>query len=804
MRKIILLFFVLNSTLYSQEYKIPPDVIKSLIDANPPPSLNLNNQGTFGLILNRDGYQSISDLAKDELRIAGTRLDPVRYTSSRMSYYKSFSIIDVKSGNEIDVDYPKNGRFSNFSWSPDEKKIAFTNTSNNGVELWVLDIESRKSSRLSDVLINDINVKPFQWFNSSNEILISLKCNDQKPIISKIPSGPIIQETNNQNAPSRTYQDLIKNKNEELLFEHYSCVSLVKISLDIKEVTVLNKGMVKEYDLSPDNNFLMIKTIKKPFSYLVPYYRFPYTVDVVNLSSGSVNMISDIPIDEVRPTGFDATRLGIRSVSWRNDKGSELYWVEANDGGDPRNDVEFRDIVYTLSKPFTSEKEVLTKTKLRFRNIRWSDSEYAILSERLWKNRSDITSLINTKSKSIEKVLFNRKYDDIYSDPGSVILTKNNYGRNIFQIRKNSILMMGQGGSPEGYRPFYSSFNIKSLENKILFRSEAPYYERPIKIFNKNEKIIITSRESKSENPNYFLRNTQTNGITRITDFENPYKKLEQLKKEVINYKRDDGIDLSAEVYTLKSYDPEKEGRLPVLIWAYPREYTSKIVASQVRSSPYRFTRINYGSPIFWALRGYAVMASTEMPIVGFDGDQPNDSFRKQLVMNAKAAIDKIVDMGIGDRERVGVGGHSYGAFMTANLLAHSNLFAAGIARSGAYNRTLTPFGFQREERTYWEAPDLYNYMSPFMHADKVNEPILLIHGEEDNNSGTFPIQSVRFFNAVKGHGGTSKLVMLPKESHGYRAKESILHTLYEMDSWLEKYVKNKNLKPDNIDVKIN
>ena len=804
MKKLFLFFISISYSLFSQEYKIPPEVIRTLVESDPQPSLNLNDKGTLGLILRRDGFQSIADLAKDELRIAGTRLDPVRYTSSRMTYYKSFSLIDIKSGSEIKVEYPKNGKFSFFTWSPDEKKIAFTNTTNNGVELWVLDINSKKSSRLSDILINDINVKPYQWFNSSNEILVSFKCNNEKPVISKIPSGPIIQETNNQNAPSRTYQDLIKNKNEEILFEHYSCVSLVKIHLNLEEVSVVVKGMIKEYDLSPDNKFLMTKTIKKPFSYLVPYYRFPYTVEVINLISGSSSMIADIPIDEVRPKGFDATRTGIRSVSWRDDLGSELFWVEANDNGDPKNKVDYRDIIYTLSLTSNSEKKELTKTKLRFRNIRWSESGYALLSERLWKNRSEITSLINTELRSIEKVLFNRKYDDIYSDPGSPVLTKNNFGRNIFQIKKNSILMIGQGGSPEGYKPFISSLNLKNLNNKIIFRSKAPYYERPIKLFDQNDKIIITSRESNTENPNYFLRNTQSNTISQITNFKNPYKKLEELKKEVINYKREDGIDLSSIVYTLKTYDPIKEGRLPVLIWAYPREYTSKKVASQVRNSPYRFTRISYGSPIFWALRGYAVMASTEMPIVGFDGDQPNDSFRKQLVMNAEAAINKIVNMGIGDRDRVGVGGHSYGAFMTANLLAHSDLFAAGIARSGAYNRTLTPFGFQREERTYWEAPELYNYMSPFMHADKVNEPILLIHGEEDNNSGTFPIQSVRFYNAIKGHGGTSKLVMLPKESHGYRAKESIFHTLYEMDSWLEKFVKNKNIKPDNIDIKIN
>jgi len=802
MKKLLFLLLI-YFPLLSQDYKIPPDVIRSLIEADPQPNISLTKDGDLGLVLNRDGYQSIDELAKDELRIAGTRLDPVRYTSSRMTYYKSFSLLDTKSGENISVEFPLNGKFSFFQWSPDEEKIAFTNTTENGVELWLLDVKSKKSKKVSDRYINDIINSPFQWYNSSDELLVSLRSNKKKPNISSVPTGPIIQETTDQNAPSRTYQDLIKNKNDEIYFEHYASVELHKMSLNGSS-EMIQKGMIKDFDLSPDNQFLMTKTIEKPFSYLVPYYRFPYTVNVKNLVSGTISLIADIPLDEVRPKGFDATRTGIRSVSWRNDLGSELYWVEANDGGDPKLIAENRDIVYTLSSPFTSEKKELVRTKLRFRNIIWGMGNEALLGERLWKNRNEITSLIDTDSRTIVKTLFDRQYDDIYSDPGSPVLKSNKFNRNVVEIKKNSVYMIGQGGSPEGYRPFLSQLNLKSLESKILFRSEAPYYERPIKLAGNDSKTLITSRESKTDNPNYFIRNLSSKDIKQITFFENPYKKLEQLKKEVINYKREDGIDLSSIVYTLESYNPDEEGRLPVLIWAYPREYTSKKVASQVRNSPYRFTRISYGSPIFWALRGYAVMASTEMPIVGFDGDQPNDSFRDQLVMNAKAAIDKISDMGIGDRDRVGVGGHSYGAFMTANLLAHSDLFAAGIARSGAYNRTFTPFGFQREERTYWEAPELYNYMSPFMHADKVNEPILLIHGEEDNNSGTFPVQSIRFFNAIKGHGGTSKLVMLPKESHGYRAKESILHMLYEMDSWLEKYVKNNNVKPDNVKLKIN
>ena len=803
MKKIILLLFI-SIPLFSQEYKKPPEVISSMIEADPQPNLSFNNKGDYALVMVRDGYKPIEDLAIEELRIAGTRIDLKRYTSSRMTYYKSFYLIDINTGENINLDYPKDGKFSFFSWSPDETKIAYTNTTESGVELWVVDLNTKKSKKLSEKYINDILISPFQWFNSGSSLLVSYRCNSDMPLIKSVPSGPIIQQTNNQNAPSRTYQDLIKNKNDEILFEYYSCVELHKVSINGSDSKIVDRGMIKDYDISPGQDYLLVKKIKKPFSYLVPYYRFPYEVKTINIDNNIENIIADIPIDEVRPIGFDATRVGIRSVSWRDDKASELYWVEANDNGDPKVEVDGRDIVYTLESPFNGNKNELLRTNLRFSNIRWSTGNYAFLTERLWKNRNEVISLVDLKARSIDKVLFDRQYDDIYSNPGTPVYKKNNFNRNIVDIKKNSVYMVGQGGSPEGYKPFLSMLDLKSLKNKILFRSEAPYYETPVKVFTNKINSLVTSRESNSENPNYFLRDLQNGTKRQITFFDNPYKKLEQLKKEVINYKRKDGIDLSAVVYTLNTYESDNEGRLPVLIWAYPREYTSKKVASQVRNSPYRFTRINYGSPIFWALRGYAVMASTEMPIVGFDGDQPNDSFREQLIMNAEAAIDKIVDMGIGDRDRVGLGGHSYGAFMTANLLAHSDLFAAGIARSGAYNRTFTPFGFQREERTYWEAPELYNYMSPFMHADKVNEPLLLIHGEEDNNSGTFPVQSIRFFNAIKGHGGTSKLVMLPRESHGYRAKESILHMLYEMDSWLETHVKNKNTKPDDTTIRKN
>ena len=794
MKKILLLIVSINYSLFSQEYKIPPEVIKNLVEADPQPTLNLNNKGTLGLIIKRDGYQSISDLAKDELRIAGTRLDPVRYTSSRMAYYKSFSLIDIKSANEIDVNYPENGRFSYFTWSPDEKKIAYTNTTDDGVELWVLDIDSRKSSRLSDVLINDINVKPFQWFNSSNDILISLRCNEEKPIISKIPSGPIIQETNNQNAPSRTYQDLIKNKNEEILFEHFSCISLVKVSLDLKEVSLIKKGMIKEYDLSPDNNFLMTKTINKPFSYLVPYYRFPTEYRVYNVNGDLVKVIQDTPLTEELPKGRMSTTTEPRNIGWRNDLGASLYFFKALDKGDPENKIEFRDALFQWDYPFNNEPQLILKVNNRLSNVVWGNNDIAIATDIWWNNRNVKTYLFNPSNTSKKAlVIENRNYQDIYSDPGNFLMKNSKYNTKVLDIKNNSAFLIGSGFTENGQFPFVDKLNLEKNSKQRLYQSSFTKKYENILDYDPGKKIAFVRIESPKEFPNYYFRDVSLNKLKRITFFKNPFKALEKVKKEIITYKREDGLDLSGVLYLPE--DASVGDKKPMILWAYPREYKDKSTASQKRSNPNTFTYPSMRNPIYWATQGYVVLDRAEFPIVGEGDEEPNDSFRKQLVANGKAAIDAVDKMGFIDRERVGVGGHSYGAFMVANLLSHSNLFAAGIARSGAYNRTLTPFGFQSEERSYWEAPDVYYSMSPFMHANKMKTPLLLVHGEEDNNSGTYPLQSVRYFNALKGLGATTRLVMFPKESHGYRAKESILHLIWEQDRWLDMHVKNKKKK---------
>lgn len=781
----------------AQIYQTPPKAIADLVNAPITPQTSFSKSGEFMLLLERAGNPSIEELAQPELRIAGIRINPATNGPSRGGSVENVKLKNTRTGYEQAIKgLPVNPKLGNFSLSKDEKYVAMTNTSNTGISLWVVDLTTREAKKLTDEIINATYGSAITW-TPDNKILLKAvnPSRGNMPKAPLAPAGPIIQETSGNAAPSRTYQDLLSNSYDEALFAYFMDSQLILVDLSGNQQAIGTSGLISSIDVSPDGNYILVDRIKRPFSYLVPATRFPYDVEIWDNKGRKVKTLAEIPLDEVRPMGFDATVTGPRSISWRADKGASLYWVEAQDGGDPKVKTEEREIIYTLEAPFSANPTKLASIGYRFGGISWSDDSFALLNERWFSSRQEKVSVINP-SKPGEKgqVIIERNSDDIYNDPGNPVFTTNAFGRNVILRKGDDVFMTAEGGSPDGSMPYLSAFNVKTKTEKILWRSQATYYERVTKVLNADATEFITIKESTDIQPNYWLFNTRKRiAPMQITNFAHPYESIKGINKQLVTYKRNDGLNLSAVIYTPEGYDPAKDGRLPVLMWAYPREYKSAATAAQVRGSKYQFTRLNWGSPIYWVTQGYAIMDQTEMPIVGEGDDEPNDTFVVQLVANAEAAIDYIVDQGIGDREKIAVGGHSYGAFMTANLLSHSDLFAAGIARSGAYNRTLTPFGFQYEQRTYWEAPDVYNVMSPFMNADKVKTPILLIHGEADNNSGTFPIQSERYYNALKGHGATTRLVLLPHESHGYAGKESVLHTLWEMNTWLEKYVKNKN-----------
>jgi len=794
---LILVFLTFQILLADDGYKMPPKAIADLVDAPVTPNVSLSPDNNNILILERASLPSIKELSQPELRLAGLRINPATNGRSRANNYIGIIIQNINSGRQKRVKgLPKSGKISSVIWSPNGKQIALSVINGNQINLYLAEVKSGKAKLLIKRPLNPIYGAPFYWLNDSKGLIIKTIIDNRgdAPKNYDIPTGPILQENLGKVAPARTYQDLLSNPYDEDLFDYYMSSQVFHVNIKGKMKKIGESGIIRKAEPSPDGKYILLETIHRPYSYLVPIYRFPNLVQVLDSKGNMIHTIRDMPLAESIPIGRDAVISGPRSFGWRSDVGSTIYYANALDGGDPNVDVAYRDELFSLSSPFSdTEPESLIKLELRYSGVKWGDNNTALVSARKWTERRTTMWHLNPTNNETRKII-DRSYEDRYNDPGSPMMEKNKYGRSILAlVDGNKIFMSGIGASSEGDLPFIDEFDIQTNKSKRLWRCEAPYYEVGINVINKKKNIFLTRRESKDEPPNYMLRGLEDNSLESITKFEHPYPQMKNLYKEMLTYKRDDGINLSATLYLPPGRKPS-DGPLPLLVWAYPREFKTSKAASQVVGSPHRFLSINPASSSSSALimlsYGYAILMGATIPIIGEGDQEPNDSFIKQLVGSAQAAADIMVERNITTRDQIGIGGHSYGAFMTANLLAHSDIFQAGIARSGAYNRSLTPFGFQSEQRTFWEAPEIYFEMSPFMHAQKVNEPILLIHGEADNNSGTFPVQSKRYYHALKGHGATAKLVLLPHESHGYKARESVMHVLWETANWLDKYVK--------------
>jgi dipeptidyl aminopeptidase/acylaminoacyl peptidase len=607
------------------------------------------------------------------------------------------------------------------------------------------------------------------------------------------PIGPIVQESEGREAPNRTYQDLLETPADAALFEHYATSQIALVTLDGTVTNIGEPGIHGDVDPSPNGEYLYVATVHRPFSYVVTARSFPTRLAVWDMTGQAVKELADLPLRDNVSTAFDAVAPGPRSVSWRADAPATLVWVEAMDGGEASKPADTRDKMLALAAPFNGEPTTLLESDTRIRGVQWVRQDLALVGDRWWRTRQTRTWMINPASPGTPALLFDRSYEDRYNDPGSFEMTTTSNGTRVVLTTPDgkSAYLTGQGASPQGDMPFLDRIDLTTKKVTRLWRSAPPKYEVAVSLLDPNAQRVITRQESVTEPPNYYIRELRRNRVARLTNFPDPAPQFAGIEPKLITYTRDDGVQLSATMYLPPGYD-STQGPLPFLFWAYPREFKTAAAAAQVQGSPHRFVRPGGSSHLFLLTQGYGILDGPTMPIVGEGDKEPNDSYVQQLVASAKAAVDKIVDMKVADRNRIAIGGHSYGAFMTANLLAHSDLFTAGIARSGAYNRTLTPFGFQQEERPYWEAPEIYFQMSPFNFAHTIKEPILLIHGMADNNSGTFPVQSERMYAALMGNGATVRYVQLPAESHGYRARESVGHTLWEMATWLDTHVKGK------------
>lgn len=776
------------SVLAQTGYQKPPKEILDVLNAPKFPQAVLSPARTHLLLLDPVGNPSISDIAKPMLRLGGLRIDPANNGAHLTTYSVGASIQSLTDlGSLKRVALPAGAHLTTARFSADGKYVAILNAGASSVELWIIDVATAAAKRVERVAVNAVTPDVYEWMPDNRTLLVKTVPTGRGPVPveAEAPVGPATQESAGRAAPVRTNQDMLRNPHDERLFEYYLTSQLMTVDGATAEAKAIGKpDLWWSVDAAPSGRYLVSRRIRKPFSYLYPVTAFPREIDVIDLEGNVVYNVAKLPLADRVPIGGVTT--GPRDIQWHPADPATLYWIEALDGGNPKEKVPHRDRLMMFRPPTRMAPVEVSKTEHRLTGLEFGE-KFAVLNDFERDKRWLRTFYLTLDGSKPAKLLFERNQQDRYKDPGKFLEKTLPNGHSVIAVENGFFYLSGAGASPNGDQPFLDRYSAETGEKKRIFQTDPAKYQTVVGLLEPDGSKLLIQSESPTEAPNYYVRDA-AGKLTAVTQFRDPSPQLRAITRQRVTYKRPDGVPLSMTLYLPPGY---KAGtRLPAFMWAYPLEYNDAETAGQISGSTNRFTTLPGASHLYMLLAGYAILDNASLPVIG-DPETANNTYLEQIVAGAKAAIDKVDEMGIVDRNRVGTGGHSYGGFMTANLLAHSDLFKAGVARSGAYNRTLTPFGFQSERRTFWEAQDVYVKMSPFFSAHKIKTPILFIHGEADNNQGTFPIQSERMYQAVRGNGGTTRLVMLPHESHGYSAKESIEHTLFETVTWLDRYVKN-------------
>ncbi len=772
-------------------YQLPPEELADFVNISPDPLLLFGANPDWIAVADRPSYPSIELFREPVLKLAGLRINPETFMPQGSTALSNPRLRHLGSGEERPIrGLPEGAAIRSLRWSSRADRLAFCVCTPMGLQLWVADFEDLVARPLTPADLNNcLGGDPYDFFGN-DQIIVKRRLPNQGPPPVEPAAGPLIQDSRGKEAANRTYSNLLQSPYDEALFRYYISCQLYVVDLGSGEMLPwAESGLVYSLEEAPGSDYCMLTYLVEPFSYRVPCSKFADRVVVVNKSGELLRVLANRPATDDLPAAIGTVIKGRRRFQWRSDHPCQLYWTEALDGGDPRVEVAYREQLYFLEPPFDGVPQPSIQLPLRYGGIYWGSGQVALVADWRWKDRKQVIRRWCPDDPSREaEVIFDLNWEDSYNDPGSFVsqVLPNGHSVLLFRDEGRTLLLSGSGHSEEGQQPFLAEYDIETGQTKRVWESAAPYFERPLLFPFELKDWIVFARESKTERPNFYLRHYVTGEEKVLTAFPHPYPKLLQAQFELVKYERADGVKLSGELHLPAGFQAGSDKPLPVLMWAYPREYKDAALAGQVLVSPYQFTMVSPMGPLPWITRDFAVFDDFAMPIVGEGDQEPNETFIAQVQLNARAAVEVLVTKGVADPSRIYVGGHSYGAFMTANLLAHTDLFAGGIARSGAYNRTLTPFGFQAEERTLWEAPTTYLEMSPFLQADKINSPLLLIHGKEDSNSGTHPLQSQRFFEALDSLGKKARLVQLPYEEHGYRAKESILHMLYEMDVWMQ------------------
>jgi dipeptidyl aminopeptidase/acylaminoacyl peptidase len=784
-------------------YKIPdPDVV-AIIDAPPTPIALLAPGGRFVALVHYEPHPPVAQLARPYLRLAGIRVDPALAARQRVRRLTGLSVLRLADGTQRAVTLPEGARPSAPAWAPDGRRFVFTVDEADGVGVWVADAESASARQIPGLRVRDVLggdqltvAAAVRWSRDGGSLLALGAPPGGPPLLPEPVPEPRAEETAGKRSQMATYQDLLRTDADADAFEALATSIPLRVEPSTGAAKELGPpGLYQRLADSPDGEHLLVHQLRRPFSFRVPFRFFARTVEVWSADGDTEHVVAELPVsDEIPRQGVPT---GPRQVSWEERAPAALIWAEALDGGDPVAPAEHRDRVMRLAAPFTGDPE--QALLVRHRCLGWLDLDQpgrVLLTEHDRDRRWLTTWLSDLAGPDRSRVLFDHSMDEAYADPGSPMLTVHPDGRRTVLQHGPAIYLRGDGSTPDGDRPFLDRLDLETSVTARLYQSPADSLNQVLGFpaeslaqgSGAGPEEVVLWHEGPADPPNLFRAALDGSRLAALTAWPDPHPQITGMRKRLIVHDRGDGVLLSGMLHLPPGYDPATDGRLPLLIWAYPLDYGDASTAGQVRGSSSRFTRLAALEPAWFVLRGYAVLSAATMPVIG-DPETMNDTYIEQVTAAARAHVRALDEMGIADPARVAVGGHSYGAFMTANLLAHTDLFAAGIARSGAYNRTLTPFGFQTERRNFWEAPAVYDQVSAFRYADQITAPLLLIHGQDDSNSGTFPVQSERLYQAIQGLGGTARLVILPHENHGYIARESVLHLLAEQFEWMARWV---------------
>ncbi|AFY99277.1 alpha/beta hydrolase family protein [Calothrix sp. PCC 6303] len=776
-------------------WQLPPAPIAQILNASPPPTVIVSPNQSWLVELEQPSLTPIGEMAELQVPLAGLLLNPQTNAPARHQPYRNLKIKSVISDTVIPVSLPSNPKIGFLKWSPDSEKLSFTLTQATGLELWVVELATGITKKLTEAILNASYGSPQRWLNNDTLICkLILPERGEAPKKPIVPTKPMVEENLGRKTPSRTYTNLLETPHDEELFTYYLTSTLEKITLDGQRTTLLESALIHEAKASPDGNFILLTTIHRPFSYQLPVSFFPKQIHILDSSGKTLYQVADLPLADNISIKFDAVRTGRRRVVWRSDRAATVCWLEALDEGDPTQKVPHHDVLFCLDAPFTSPPEQIWQSEYRFQHVIWGTEDIAIVWEKWYDTRKQRIWQINPSQPNIPpQLLSDRSFEDKYQDPGVPLSTPGIYGRDVLRFTADGkgIYLSGRGASPQGIYPFIDTLDLETQSKQRLWQCQDPHFESVVRLLDDQAQTIITRRQSQIEPPNYYLK-TPNQPEKLLTNYQDPAPQLAGIHKELVQYQRADGVKLSATLYLPPGYDQNRDGALATMFWVYPEEFKDREFAGQVTTATNTFSRPMGSSILFLLTQGYAVLSGPSIPIVGEGDTEPNDTYVEQLIAGTQAAVDYVVNRGIADPQRLGIGGHSYGAFTTVNLLAHSSIFKMGIARSGAYNRTLTPFGFQGEQRNFWEAMDTYINMSPFTHLEKIQSPLLLIHGEKDSNPGTYPLQTERLYEALKGLGATVRYCVLPCEDHSYRSIEGVNHVLWEMVNWCDRYLKPK------------